>query len=189
MFDPAAHTYALDGVRVPGVTDVIRAAGLMPDMRFASDWHLERGRLVHAATHMHDEDDLDESQLDPEIAGRVRAWQAFRAEAGARFVITAIERPCASSLPCYAGTPDRVGTWDGRPCVVDIKAGEPADWHAIQLAAYRALTGTVDRLGVYLRADGTYKLVTYAAREDWPVFAGALACYHWRQTRDLLTPR
>ena len=96
MFDPAAHTYALDGVRVPGVTDVIRAAGLMPDMRFASDWHLERGRLVHAATHMHDEDDLDESQLDPEIAGRVRAWQAFRAEAGARFVITAIERPCAS---------------------------------------------------------------------------------------------
>lgn len=186
IFDPVAHTYTLDGAALPSVTTVIKAAGLMPPMFGATEWHMERGRLVHAATHMSDENDLDESSLDPEIAGRVQAWRAFRAGVAGRLTISEIERPRYHPALMYAGTPDRVGTWDAKPCVVDIKSGAPALWHRTQLGAYSAMTLAAHRLGVYLAADGSWKLVTYTDRGDWPVFQSALALWQYRARHGLL---
>lgn len=43
-FDPSTHTYKINDRPVPGVTSVLR--DLIPGWS-ASDWHLNRGRIVH----------------------------------------------------------------------------------------------------------------------------------------------
>lgn len=185
VYQSEGHRYLLDGVEIPSVTTVIRAAGLMPPMFGATDWHLQRGTAVHKATALSDENDLDETTVDPEIRGRLDAWRAFRA-ATPQFVIAEIERPRYHPGLRYGGTADREGSWAGRPSIVDIKGGAPAAWHGVQLSAYAALVGAVDRYGVYLAADGTWKVVPYTDRQDVGIFQSALACYQWRDRHGLL---
>lgn len=187
VFQSKGHRYTLDGVRLPSVTECIREAGLTPSMDFVSDWHLNRGSQVHAATALFDQEDLDESVLDAALRGRLEAWKAFRAATVADFAITEIEKPRHSPLLRFAGTPDRVGVWRGRPCIVEIKSGKPDPSHGIQTAAYALLASAVERLGVYLADDGTFKVVTYTDRNDAAVFTAALTCWHWRAANGLLT--
>ena len=187
-FEPTTHRYTYAGQRVPGVSEIIRDAGLMPDLSFLDPWYLERGTRVHEATELYDAGDLDEASIDPAIAGYVDGWRRFRADAGDRLQITGVEVQGHHAGYGYAGRADRLGTWDAADAVVDAKCGKPDRWHGLQLAAYAHLwvpSATV-RLGVYLAKDGTYKLERYADRADWPVFQAACSLWHWRAAHNLL---
>ena len=186
IFDAARHRYTLDGVRLPSVTEILRAAGMVPDLYGVTDWHLDRGSQVHAATALWDADDLDETCLDAAIRGRLDAWKAFRAATSADFQILETETPRHHPLLRYAGTPDRVGVWRGRPAVVDLKCGKPEPFHGVQLAGYSMLTAAVERLAVYLADDGTFKVVTHTDRTDAAVFTAAVTCWHWRAAHKML---
>ena len=104
----------------------------------------------------------------------------------------------------YAGTIDLVGIWDGEYTVVDWKSSlsPTALCCDLQTAAYvEALRGSyhpvtvrpelVDwkptepmaRLGVSLRADGTYRVSRYQDPRDFGVFLHALAIYTEIQRR------
>ena len=87
-YDDATHTYAIDGRPVPSVTDVLR--DLLPCWQ-ASEWHLQRGRAVHACCAMIARG-VDFTH-DPQISGQVSAARLWFASRGPRL----------SKLSCKCG--------------------------------------------------------------------------------------
>ena len=196
-FDSATHTYRLDGVVVPSVTEVLKVSGLynhagvLPDVLEAAG---ARGHVVHEMLAWYDQDDLDETTLDAKWAAYLNGWKAFRADT--KFAPAAIEERCVSATqPHYAGTLDRTGTAEGVSlAVVDIKTGRAQGADVVQVAAYLGLLPAESRpVGwlVYLHpalARG-YKLLPLSIEQAWQgkvVFNHALAVFNWRREHGLL---
>jgi len=170
------HRYVNEvGREYPGVTSVIRTAGLMgwmPD----DDWYLDRGHAVHSACELWDKGTLDEDALDPQIRPYLDAWRAYRRDTGYHAEnVEEIEQLVCNPVVGYCGKIDRPG--------LDIKTGAPTKWHILQAAAYwHALKTRGEWHSVYLRDDGTYKLVIYRASElqaAFKVFCAALIVTTW----------
>lgn len=133
---------------------------------------LERGSCVHALTARID------SALDaaprpdtPDIEGWVSAYRRFLTDLTPQF--TGVEEPVESvDLDCH-GIIDRIGCFDdGRRFVLDIKTGAKRPADAIQCAAYVSLLvpgeyDSVDRYGLYIRKDGSYRLRQYTNQYDF----------------------
>ncbi|MDN7658479.1 hypothetical protein [Burkholderia cenocepacia] len=185
-FDEAEHTYTVAGRRVPSVTQILAP---LVDYSMVPRETLERGRqlgsAVHRMTELYDLDDLDMDSLADELRPYLTAWIKFRAETG--FVPETIEKRMFHPSLRFAGTPDRSGLISGRRAVIDIKKMLTlGPVIGLQLAAYRELfakNGTVveDRYGLGLRADGTYRLVPYTDKSDWPVFLSLLTLRNWKE--------
>jgi hypothetical protein len=190
MFDEASHTYSVEGVPLPSVTQVLEDVGII-DYGFLPredrERYLRRGSAVHLLTQLDDEDDLDEASIDPAIAGYLEGWRRFRRESG--FVPSLIEHRSYNPQYGYAGTLDRTGSLRDSSTVVllDIKTGTSPYWCRYQLAAYAAFFDgprKYPRLSVELHDDGTYRIEEFACRDwqaDFNVFISALAV--WRAKR------
>jgi len=173
------HTYIDDatGQAFPGVTSVIREAGLMGYMP-GDDWYMTRGTLVHECTALFDQGMLDEDALDPALVGFLVAWKKYRADTGFTPAPDFIERICFDPVLGYCGTLDRDG--------LDIKAGVPTKWFLIQAAAYWH-SPEVNKgpwQSVYLHDDGTYKVKVYAPQKlyaAFQVFCAALTVTNWKK--------
>ena len=155
-FDPAAHAYTINGRPVPSVTQVL--ADLLPCWR-ASDWHMERGRAVHACAALIARG--VEFTADEQIAGQVAALRRFVVEV--KPLVLAVECPVFSERYQYAGTFDLLTRRPGKLplMLVDYKSAlTPVVPY--QLAAYAAAyVGEVCigyGMGVEIHDDGTYKL-------------------------------
>ena len=179
-YNDASHTYRLDGVVLPSVTQTLETAGIIQPYT-GDPWYGERGTAVHAATWLDDQGILDETTVDPQIVGFVEAWRTYRRESG--FTPNGGETPLHHPLHRYAGTPDR---WDAH-LLVDIKTGKEAPWHILQRAAYREL---LKQAGVkikrdccvYLSGDGRYKVsYTSSTPQDLSVFLSALTLNRWKE--------
>jgi hypothetical protein len=189
-FEPTGHTYSIAGRRIPGVTSVIepleRFIGVDPAvLEYAS----ERGRAVHLACDLVDEDDLDREALDPVLVPYVEAYERFRSELRPEW--EAVEQVVYSERYGYAGRLDRAGCLYGiknqAPRVVlDIKtvaALSPVT--GLQLAAYaeaydpdRRRTPP-RRFALQIKPDGTYRLQEYRERSDLSVFLAQLTIAGW----------
>jgi hypothetical protein len=193
QFDAAAHVYTLAGVQRPSVTQILKDAGLI-DTTWYTDEARERGRAVHLATQFLDEDDLDWDSVLPPYRGYVAAWERFKQEA--HFVISRdsngkllIEYLLFQPLSGYCGMLDRVGTIGATEYLIDIKTGDPQDWHGYQLAAYSqclANPHSRKRMTVHLRANGSYSAREHALTAfpyDWQVFAAAAVVWHAKHRR------
>jgi len=171
---------------LPRVTEVLKNAGLI-DTRWFSDEVRDRGTVVHAACQYLDEGTLDESTLDPKIAGYVegyKRWIQWRQATGQR-EWDWIEAPRQDPQGRYRGTPDRILTVRPR-WVWDIKTGCHFPWHALQTAAYVNMLPnpySYRRAGLYLKADGHYQVREYPRDDyarDLSVFLAAVTCTEWR---------
>jgi hypothetical protein len=92
-----------------------------------------------------------------------------------------VEHPFRHQGLRFRGTPDRIGRCDGSPAVVDLKTGERAKWHGIQLAAYDLLVPLAvprRRWIVYLPGDGTFALTPYDDPDDYAEFLTRLSAWH-----------
>ena len=164
----------------PGVTSVIKDAGLMGYMP-GDEWYLERGTAVHEATALWDRGVLDEDSLDPQIAPFLASWKQYRADTG--FAPKLIEEIFVDPIFGYAGTIDRDG--------LDIKSGSPAKWYVLQNAAYwhSPIVNKGPWQTVFLRENGSYKVVVYAPQElyeAFQVFTAALTLNAWKTRNGLL---
>lgn len=165
------------GNEYPGVTSIIKSAGLMgymPD----DPWYMERGSAVHSSTELYDKGTLDDSSVDPRISGYLLAWKRYRDDS--QFVPEFIEKIFYHPVYCYCGTPDRNG--------LDIKTGSPAPWHILQGAAYKNLSDSPVWKTIYLQEDSGYKVVTYnyfELREAFKIFTSALAIHNWKKLRGI----
>lgn len=176
-FDEKEHSYSVDGRLVPGVTTVLAGVGLI-DASWFSEYAATRGTYVHEATALYDRGELDEESLDPALTGYLGAYKRFRREVFSG-EWQSIETPSYHATG-FAGTPDRVHP----KMVVDIKSGAKLPWHPIQLAAYAILAHNcvngygIERLGLYLHDDGTYKLYNYKNPNDFEVWRACLTVYN-----------
>lgn len=172
-FDPNEHRYFLDGVEIPGVTSILKSAGLTRSYGGFQDaqW---RGLHVHQCTELYDLNDLDWNSVYPQWLGYVKAWARFRDDTG--FNPTLIEWQGYDTGLRFAGTLDREGVLQGDVFQPDIKTGAEEPWHRFQTGGYWMLRAVkAARRGcVYLREDGTYKLVRHDDPKDMRVFLAAL---------------
>jgi len=191
-FDPLPHRYALDGVVVPSVTGILKAAGLI-DFSHIPPMTLEaariRGTIVHSALHYLNEKDLDVEQFYtdfPAYAGYVQAWGSFCAQRN--FVPVLNEHRVASRRHLVAGTIDCLGELDGVGVLLDFATGRAEDaakylqtagYHGLALewakddpplAAFLSRHPYIKRYAVELKKDGTFTLEAYTNAGDFREF-------------------
>jgi hypothetical protein len=187
-FDPDAHVYTFDGRRVPSVTQLL--APIAQDFSMVPAGVLEAkrilGTVVHEACQYDDEGDLDDETVPAEVDGYLSAWRKFRADTGA--CIIANEKQMYHADLQYAGTVDRVASFDGEMWVLDLKtSAAPAPSYGVQLAGYAGLLAAngllvpLRRATVHLFNDGGYKLVEFKNPADTAAFRACLAIWNWKE--------
>lgn len=184
-FNAERHEYTWDGRRVPGVTSVLQAAGMLNFGNAGEDrleWARERGRKVHRLCELDAKNDLDEDSVDESFAGYLEADRRFRRETG--FVCLYSELRVFHESLGYAGTLDDFGRLGKEDVLLDRKTGKPQRATGPQTAAYLAalMEGKhkVKRYALHLNADGTYTLHPLRSHTDFAVFCAALTIYNWK---------
>lgn len=189
-FDPDSHTYTLDGVRLPSVTEILKVlgdsyAGVPADV-------LERkrqiGSAVDAAITLDINGELDEASIHPSWAGYFAGFRKFwRDERLTRESVIDIQKPGYCEKRKYAGTPDANLILRERASVIDWKCtlrlmptvGPQTAGYALMNCGEAGLR--IPRYALQLREDGDYRLVKLEDRSDFTVFCAALTVYQWRQ--------
>jgi hypothetical protein len=186
-FDAQRHEYRIDGRPAPGITRVLRAAGLLDGMA-ADEGAMRRGEYVHLATELDDRGELDETTVDPAIRPYLEGWRKCRRETG--WEILDIETLKGSALG-YATKIDRIVRTPKGIAVVNIKTGGVYPHYAIQLAGEALLLdgqdgyGIVGRIGVHLDGDGNYKPIHYTDRNDFKIWRAALTVALWKKEKGI----
>ena len=186
IFDAVAHAYYRDGVRLPGVTQILRAAGLSGSMEWVTEHALERGREVHKAIELYLRGESDAYEFDPVVVPRLEAFRDWRETLGSRLEILEIETPRAHETLGFGGTPDLLAMLDGVRTVCEWKNGTEQAANKWQAAGYALLTGATGRIGVYLTGEGKFRMQTWTVRADAGVFLSALTCWQARAAHGLL---
>ena len=199
-FDESLHTYALDGVRLPSVTQLLKGAGIGPDFSAVPPQLLEAARAfgvaVHSACELDDLGELDDDGTDARVMACVHAWRRFKVENDVEVLAT--EQRLYHPTLRYAGTLDglvRMRAWreHGTDIVlVDRKTGlQPHPSFGVQLAAYEELLrfndadlgpgSPIRRASVHLFDDGTYRLHRFTNHSDSACFMACLALHSWKE--------
>jgi len=185
-FDAARHEYRVGGRLAPSVTQILKPLvdfEHVPPGVLAAKAAL--GTRVHLACELDDEDDLDESSVENDVAPYLSAYRRFRRESRAEIV--AVEQRVYEPVYGYCGTLDRVMRIGAEAYVVDLKTSlvTPAS-AGPQTAAYlHALAdpAVTHRAALLLRPDGSYRLDLLNNPQDWPAF---LACLTLRRFKESL---
>jgi hypothetical protein len=202
QLDGATNRYVDDdGTSYPRVSTVLETAGLRRPLWMIHPDRLEQrawlGEEAHLATHYLDEGALDWESVPDEAQPLVWGWERFKREHA--YEVTEIECIVVSRRHRYAGTFDRLGwrtTARGRRrSLVDLKIGIPngAEYAtAAYVCAHREGhphdTPLIERLCVQL-LPGDYRLHgPYDDRNNLAIFLCAVALYHERHNKGLLSP-
>lgn len=182
-FDPATHSYRLDGVLIPGISFVLENTGFI-DKTWYKPEHAERGHAVHAAAQFLIEGNLDWSTVHPDILPRVKGFEKFLGDYKPKLLLA--EKPLYSTVHRFAGTPDLVLQMGGGIFVVDVKSGKSGLAACLQTAAQKILVEehgikpVIIRDALELPKEGGYKIVQHKDRGDSTMFLNALAMIHRR---------
>lgn len=184
--DEATHTYYLNGVRVPSVTQIL---GYLKDFSGIPPAVLERKRQIGTATHKACELDalgeLDDDTVHELIAPYLAGFRKWRAESGA--VIKETETFVHHPRLRYAGQLDLIAQLGRWGWLIDIKtAAEHSPIWAIQAAGYLACrhdAASLKRAALQLKPDGTYKWHPYDRPEnagDPSVWTAMVLQHQWK---------
>ena len=174
-FDDEQHRYDIDGVRVPGITALMKKHGLLEEMRFVPEEAKEAGSRRHAAIHFDAEGDLNESSVLEEDWPFVEA--ARKARLSLKLEPIRCEALVGSDLYWYATMIDVVGTSAGKRCVINWKTGADAKVYAVQLHLEAMLLEERPELilCVRLRPNGEFDLTDYRRDRAAAKLAKAIA--------------
>ena len=194
QFNEERHEYTLGGVVLPSVTTIISAVGLYDfdhvsaeTLRIAA----ERGTIVHTCIELYELGELDESSIDPELAGYFESYLKMKEAGLLPERPSAIEKRIYSEKYKYAGTLDQMFADDW---INDIKTGLPGAEHGLQLSAYwlalhENITDKPRRLtGTYLHRDGSCGDLIDYRYEPLPWLA-VVTDYNWRVRNNKIKPR
>ena len=170
------HEYRIDGRVVPSVTQVMSEV-LGPPWQ-ATEWHLQRGRAVHACCALIAQG--KEFENDPQIDGQCEACRTFLETTGE--FIEEVEEELYSVQYQFAGTPDLTVREGKHLLILDYKATLTKSVE-IQLGGYGILKPEAKcGLGVQLNDDGTYKLTKlYDLKRPRQKFLGLLSAYNTKK--------
>jgi hypothetical protein len=186
-FEPVAHTYKMDGVHVPSVTQVLQ---ILEDFSGIAPHILEAARLfgshVHDAVALDIRGRLDWANLDVALVRYVQGWRNFKADSG--FVTLASEAVVGHRVHRYAGKLDLRGVLNKRRSLIDVKSGQLPRTVGPQTAAYNE--GGHDTHGIKCERryclqlnpefPRGYKLHALTDPADWNMFLSALNCWRFK---------
>ena len=192
-FNEEKHEYTLDGVKIPSVTEIlspITMSGYSKINPAVLEHAAMKGTLVHEWCEMYDYGCAEDS-VPSEIEPYCRAYMAFVRDYKPQWTMVEAVVYCDTMVTGngFAGTLDRAGVIDGKECVVDIKTiSSPTTKQHIsvccQTAAYSLASGIWGRrYALYLKPDGTYRLMNCEEYEQKHGFSGfdlfgKLSCIH-----------
>ena len=181
QFNPQDHTYTIDDVQYPSVTQILADLGFYGSAAaYFTEYGRDRGRLVHKIVEYHCKGVLEESSIDPALKGYFEAWLLFEKDTG--FISIDCEVPLVSPEYGFAGTPDHVGILNNSNSVIDVKTGAVFPATGIQLAGYEILRDQhLKRYGLQLKQNGKYSLKPFKDRSDRGTFLSALSVFQWKR--------
>ncbi len=183
-FDSDRHEYRLDGLRVPGTSEVLAAAGILDKAKMEEipQEYRIRGLAVHEWTEALDLHQLPHDVRIPAVvAPYVDAWRAFLRDA--RPEILAVEELVCDRLRRFATRVDRRVRMNGAEWVLNLKSGGHYPHYQYQ-SALEALCYRVGlrRACVYLSKDGRYRLQEWTDPRDFRVAESAIRKYYAART-------
>lgn len=126
LFYPETHTYTLDGKEIPSVTHLVEIYSTAKieedsDLEITFESASERGTLLHRyLEHRLTGGKPDDYEVPDAYSGYVDAIELFLSEHELEPML--IETPMYSEPDfAFAGTPDYVGTFDGKLAIIDWK--------------------------------------------------------------------
>lgn len=171
LFREEGHTYVLDGVVLPSVSDLcapLHNAAYADVPKWKLEAAAERGTATHLATCALDAGGA--AEVDDSCLPYVRAYAKFLMEHKASWSLT--EAPMYHPEHLYAGTPDRYGILDGCNALVDVKTTYTVQKPLCraQLNLYRLILLArglpVDKMFIlHLKPDESYKLIPFSVDE------------------------
>ena len=178
-FNEEKHEYSIDGVKIPGVTEIlspITASGYSKINPMVLEHAALKGTLVHEWCEMYDYGCAEES-MPTELIGYCQAYAEFCEVYKPEWI--GIEE-MVSYKDWFAGRIDRFGILNGvERALIDIKTIQsPSTKNHIsvccQTAAYvYALEEwEANRYALYLRSDGTFRLMDCREFEEKNGFRG-----------------
>lgn len=188
-FDPVAHHYFWEGVRVPNVTSILAD---LTDLSMVPPAALEtarqKGVAVHRMVELDAKGDLDEATLPEWMAPVFVQWRKFVAESGFRVIDS--EKKVYHPTLRYAGTMDLYGemTHAGQFAYFDVKRSFMAGRVVgLQLSAYQGADAhehkdrrKAKRFGLRLKEGEPYRAQEYADPNDFNVFTACLIRHLWK---------
>lgn len=205
VFDEVEHLYLVDGQEVPSVTTILKP---LTDRGYGKvnpsvlEYAANRGRAVHEALEVYDLG--GELEVVPETEGYIRAYLEWEQIYRPRWI--GVEQIVYSENYGYIGTLDRVGSLNNRElAVVDIKTSQPTKEALISVCcqtaayevAYNEANGKFDtyldmyiplsRFGLFLKPDGTYRVVNCVEYESKYGFSGHQVFKRLLDTHKLIT--
>ena len=180
-FDVLKHEYALGGVKIPGVNELLSQVGLKDDSQYqwkAAEEARVRGKYIHKIC-----ESVNKGipiEVPKEYSPYLLQYEEWLADHGEEVLIS--EERMFHQHYHYAGTIDII---TGRNVVIDIKTGAHQRWHALQLILYgmivrswrRVLPELPELYLLYLKPDGyEYKEVSW---DDQPVCEAAIRIWKW----------
>ena len=201
-YDDAAHSYKVEGIKVPSVTRVVD--GCFP--KHLVDWALSIGeeeyhRVIDEAleignyTHEWIERYIDEGHNyfgvdEPGNNNSIEAFLAWEEKFKPDWIDS--ERKVYCDKYQYAGTVDAVAKINGRVCVIDFKTSKKIykPYH-LQVAAYAQAIKRIDGLrqwplGIILRLDkltGEYEQKVFEPKDHMSTFIKCLELRQWSSLR------
>lgn len=174
------HQFFWDGVEVPSVTQILTELGIIKT-NFYPSGVAERGKYVHEATVLMDENDLDWDTVPKGWRGYLEAYNKLKAEHSIEWEHR--EYKFYNKELGYAGIIDGVGFMDGIPTVVDFKTGKFERWHQLQLTGYSMGHCSSRLMGIYLSSDGSYNLkgLSWATA----IWNACVELYNWKMRRGI----
>lgn len=205
VFDPAVHSYRLDGESVPAVTTVTKVldAPQLDEWRARTGYY-EAERIVREAASFG-------TAVHAAVAAKVRGNKLLPLDLGERYEasiallvewldrnvreVHCVEETMASPAMKVAGKPDLIASLHGHklPTIIDYKTGKGVyDGARLQQAAYRAIVRewagiTCDRLILHLPAPEygelpqLHTIPLRAHTKDELAFRACLSLWHWTQ--------
>lgn len=169
----ADHSYWMGRAHWPSVTQSLVRYGLI-DTRWFADGAADRGRLVHAWAEQIDLAQIDERMIPDAIGGYVEAYRQFLRDCQPEY--DSIEQPYWNMQLRYGARPDRgCRRLFGGPATLELKSGDEAEWHGVQLAGYERARPKGARWVVYLGKNGRHRIRQCRRADDHRDFIMALA--------------
>lgn len=182
-YDHDRHVYRLDGVVVPGTTQILRAAGLIDDKVLQiPQRYRDRGTAVHEWIDAIEKGEVPAEKAPPVVAGEVRAYLRFKRETGIKILGSEVLVP--DRLGRFATRIDTWGQMHGAEWIINRKGPGRFPFYPIQ-SALEALCFRVGcrRAALHLIKDGSYKFEEWTDPRDFRVAEQAIRTYYAQQEK------
>lgn len=182
-FEEATHTYRINGIEVPSVTQCLQLFDPFQNVdRSVLEAARQFGHHGHKAMALFLKDRLDWATLDPALVPYIEGGAEFM-RLHADWLVVAVERMVASEQLGVAGTVDLVAEHNDHTYIVEWKFTSDQPWTAgPQTAAYARMytagqsareRSRVRRLCAVLRP-GSFSTVALTGASDWNDFVSCL---------------